>query len=373
MSATPDPAQALHDRPVALVLGTSEGGVGAHVRVVAERLMRAGAHAHVCGPEATERLFVFTGTGAVFDPVGIENGVRPLADRRAVATLVALVRDAHLVHAHGLRAGFVAARAVPLHIPLLVTWHNAVLGSAARRRALAAIERRVARRATINLAVSGDLVARITELGGKAQLAPVGALPPSAANRDPADVRAELGADVRPLVVAVGRLHSQKGFDTLVDAAALLAGRRLKPLVVIAGEGPDRQALLDRIAATDAPVRLLGRRDDVPDLLRAADVVAMPSRWEGSPIAAHEAMFAGRAIVASAVGGLPDMAADGALALVPPGDATALAGEIARLLDDPEAAGALGARAARRAAQWPDAIASADAVLDVYASLLGDR
>jgi glycosyltransferase involved in cell wall biosynthesis len=81
-------------------------------------------------------------------------------------------------------------------------------------------------------------------------------------------------------------------------------------------------------------------------------------------------MFAARPIVAAAVGGLPKMADGGALALVPPDDPPALAREIARLLDDKEAAGLLARRAGERADQWPDAEASAAAVLEVYASLL---
>lgn len=360
-------------RRIRLVLGTSAGGVGGHVRVLAAALVDAGADVRVCGPASTERLFGFAATGADFQPVEIENGIRPAADARAVRLLRPLVADGDIVHAHGLRAGFVATRAAPAATPLVVTWHNAVLARGPKRRLFAAIERRVARRATINLAVSADLVSRIESLGGRARLAPVGATRPRPAQRPAAEVRVELGAGDRPVILAVGRLHGQKGFDTLVAAAVRWRERDPVPLVVIAGDGPERAALQESIANSQAPVRLLGRREDVPELLGAADVVVMPSRWEGSPLAAHEALFAGRPLVVAAVGGLPDLAGDGAALLIRPGDADELADAVAGLLDNPAQAAALGARGLRRAEEWPDALRSAQDAIATYAEMLAGR
>lgn len=364
------PADGVRGRTIALVLGTSEGGVGTHVRVLAGRLAAQGATVVVCGPPATQQLFDFVTAGARFVPVPVAQGVQPLADRRAVALLREATMGADLVHAHGLRAGFVAVRACDPEVPLVVTWHNFVLATGVRRRVYAAIEKRIATAATLNLAVSSDLVARIQAFGGRAERAPVGAERLRAAVRTVQAVRAELAAADRPLVLAVGRLHPQKGFDVLVAAAALLAAQVPRPLFVIAGEGPLRADLERRIARTGAPVRLLGRRDDVPDLLAAADVVVMPSRWEGSPLAAHEAMFAGRPLVATAVGGLPDLAAGGAIELVPPRDAPALARAIARVIDDPQHGAELAARGALRALEWPDSVTTADAVITHYGELM---
>ena len=355
---------------IALLLGTSDGGVGAHVRVLARRLVESGAAVVVYGPVATEERFDFTGTGAGFAAVRVSQGPRPLADRAAVAAFRASAIGADLVHAHGLRAGFIAVRAAPAGVPVVVTWHNAVLATGLARRIYAVIEKRIATGAALNLAVSSDLVARIRELGGIAELAPVGSTRRTP-TRSVQSVRSELAAGERPIVLSVGRLHPQKGLDTLVDAAVALKSRRPVPLFVVAGEGPQRADLERRIAAGAAPVQLLGRRDDVPDLLAAADVVAMPSRWEGSPLAAHEALLAARPLVAAAVGGIPDLASDGAIKLVPPGDPHALASAIALLLEDPVAARELAARGLRRAQDWPDSEASADAAIERYASLLG--
>jgi glycosyltransferase involved in cell wall biosynthesis len=363
-------AEHVRGRTICLVLGSSEGGVGAHVRVLADRLVTLGATVVVCGPAATQQLFDFVAAGARFEPLPVSAGIRPLADRRAVALLRGVVAGADLVHAHGLRAGFVAVRAAQARVPVVVTWHNAVLAGGPRRQLFAAIEKRIAREATLNLAVSSDLVARIRALGGVAELAPVGATPSHSPAGSTDATRAELGAGDRPLVLSVGRLHPQKGFDVLIQAAGLLAGRVPAPLFAVAGDGPMRAELQRRIGRTAVPVRLLGRRADVPELLAAADVVVMPSRWEGSPLAAHEALLAGRPVVATAVGGLPDLAAGGAIDLVPAGDAAALAAAIARLLDDPEYAAALAARGAARALTWPDGMASADAAISRYAGML---
>ena len=155
----------------------------------------------------------------------------------------------------------------------------------------------------------------------------------------------------------------------LIDAAAELAGHPRRPLVVVAGEGPAREELAARIRERSAPVRLLGERTDAADLLRAADLAVLPSRWEGSPLAAHEALQAGAPLVATAVGGLPALAA-GAAVLVPPGDAAALAAQLRRLLDDPQEARRIGRLGLERAGRWPDAAATVAGVLATYAELL---
>jgi glycosyltransferase involved in cell wall biosynthesis len=169
---------------------------------------------------------------------------------------------------------------------------------------------------------------------------------------DRAAARARLGiATDIPLAVAVGRLHAVKAFDVLLRAAEPL--RRLVPgaLVLVAGEGPERprlEALRDELGAGDV-VRLLGRREDVWDLLAACDVTVSCSHSEASPLAIMEYMGAGRATVATAVGGVPEVVRDGVEGvLVMPDDPEALAFGLAALLDDPQRADALGAAARTR-------------------------
>ena len=122
--------------------------------------------------------------------------------------------------------------------------------------------------------------------------------------------------------------------------------------LAIAGDGPLRPEVEAQIAALGVgdAVHLLGVREDVADILRSLDVVVLPSDSEGSPIALIEAMVAGRAIVASRVGGMPWILDEGDCGvLVPPRTPDVLAGAIADLLEDPERREELGARARDRA------------------------
>jgi glycosyltransferase involved in cell wall biosynthesis len=358
---------------VALALATSTGGVGQHIRSLAERLVKAGHLVVVCGPVATERLFGFTAVGARFRPVEIAAGLDPLRDATAVAALRRVTAGADVVHAHGFRAGFVAAlaRTGRPDQPLVVTWHNVVLARGLKGRVLGQIERRVARAANVTLGASEDLVAQALLLGGRdVRLAPVAAPPLPPTTRDPGELRRELGADGRPLILSVGRLHPQKSFDVLVDAAARWSGRTPPPLVVVAGSGPQEAELIARAAQADAPVRFLGRRSDVADLLAACDLAVVTSQWEARQLFAQEVLRAGRPLVATAVGGLPELLKDGAV-LVPPGDVAAFDQAVRRLLDDPDEAAALAARGQRQAATWPTEEETAAQVEAVYAELLG--
>ncbi len=137
-----------------------------------------------------------------------------------------------------------------------------------------------------------------------------------------------------PLVAFVGRLDPQKAPELLLEAMELLVARSSPIHAVLAGDGPLRIALERRLADSPAAgrVRLLGHWDDVPGLLSAADLLAMPSRWEGFGLAAAEAMAAERPVVATAVAGLTEVVeAERTGLLVPCDDPIALAGAVARL------------------------------------------
>lgn len=368
---------AFDGKRVYLVLGTSTGGVGAHVASLVEGLVAADARVTVCGPAATDELFGFGDRGARFVPVEISAGLDPVADARAVRRLRNALRGpggasaVDLVHAHGMRAGLVARAARPVGVPLVVTWHNILMATGPKARVLGAAERLVARGADMSLCVSDDLVARVLRLGGEdVRFAPIPAPPLPPATRAPADVRAELGAGDRPLVLSIARLHPQKRIDVLIDAAASLAGRDPKPLFAVAGEGPQRQELADRISASGAPVRLLGHRSDVADLLAAADLVVGTAEWEGYPLYAQEALRAGTPLIAPRVGGVPAVTGDAAV-LVPAGDPGAVAEAVTRLLDDPAARERLAESGPKQAANLPTVADCLDQVRAVYRELTG--
>lgn len=338
---------------IALVVARTTGGTGRHVRALAAAL----DDPLVVAPRMAEAALRFSDV-ARYEPLEIGTGPRP-ADVATIRRLRALLKTAGLVHAHGLRAATLATFATPAGTPLVVTLHNRV---APRWRAL---ERRVARRATVVIAVSPDLADRAKALGANdVRVIPVGA-PRREPQRTAREVRAELDALDRPLVVAAGRLTEQKNYPLLLRAATHYEVRTPRPKTVVAGDGPLGTTLTEQAATLDTDVTFLGNRDDVPDLLAAADVVVMTSTWEGSPLAAHEALMQGKPIVATAVGGLPKML-EGAAILVAPNDAKAFAEAVETILDNPALATTLATAARHRATEWPDEQETVRRVREVY-------
>jgi glycosyltransferase involved in cell wall biosynthesis len=362
-----------------LVLGPSTGGIGAHVASLTAGLARHGVQVTVAGPAATGRRFGFDRLGGAFVPVEPAAGWGRLGELAAPLGLrAALGGDAgpgvrRVVHAHGLRAGLTAALAltrVPA-TPLIVSLHNAILSAGLPGAVARTLTGRLTRRADLVLGASADLVRAAVASGARdARLAPVSApaLPPP--RRAPAEVRAELDAGERPLLLAVGRLAPQKDYPTLLDAAARWRQAHPQPLLVIAGEGPQRADLAARISAERLPVRLLGHREDVADLLAAADLAVLSSRWEARALIAQEALRSGTPLVATAVGGVPDLVGEAAL-LVPPADPAALAGAVRTLLADPAARAALASAGAAKAATWPDERDTIEQVLSMYREVSG--
>jgi glycosyltransferase involved in cell wall biosynthesis len=333
----------LDGRRVLLVLATSTGGVGRHVQSLARGLADRGAAVTVAGPASTQQVFGFPS----YSVVDIGDKPNPVRDAAAAVALRRLAARVDVVHAHGLRAGALA----PATRPLVVTWHNALLVDSRLGRLL---ERHAARRATITLAASEDLVRAALAAGGRdVRLCPVGAPALVANDRDP-----QLG---HPLVLAVGRLHPQKGYDVLIAALPLLGDA----VVAVAGDGPLRAELEAR-----APqVRWLGRREDVADLYAAADVVVLPSVWEARSLTAQEALRAGRPLVATDVGDTASLVREGAV-LVPSGDPVALGTAVRRLLDHPDEAAELARHGLEVAAGWPTEADTVAQVAAVYAELL---
>ncbi|MFE4977442.1 glycosyltransferase family 4 protein [Kitasatospora sp. NPDC056651] len=392
-AAVPEPGQ-LH---VVLVLAASTGGIGAHVRSLAQGLVAHGVAVTVCAPAGTDALFGFSRTGARFHTVDITPTAGARSDATAIGELRRAFTGADVVHAHGLRAGLLSDLALRTagrfpglrpETPLVVTSHHALLATGLERRLQRLMERRVARAADLVLGASSDLVARARELGATdARLGPVAAPPMPEGRLGRAEARAELlgdgddGADGggagdrgaggvdRPLVLAVGRLVPQKAFGLLLDATRELAALDPEPLVLLAGDGPEAGALRERVAAEKLPVRLLGYRTDVPDLLAAADLVVLSSRWEARSLVVQEAMRAGVPVVATAVGGIPELVGDAAV-LVPPGDPAALGRAVRALLTDPDRRERLAAAGRQQAETWPDEAATVAQVLSTYDELV---
>jgi glycosyltransferase involved in cell wall biosynthesis len=187
------------------------------------------------------------------------------------------------------------------------------------------------------------------------------------------DLRSELGigADV-PIVGTAAVLRPQKALDVLLEAFARVAAGNSEARLVIAGDGECRDELEARAAELGITARtdFLGMREDVETLLAAFDVAVMSSDFEGTPLFALECMAAGTALVATEVGGLPDLVEDGSSALlVPRRDPAALATAISAVLDDPELRRRIADAASERAREFTME-RTADRFLSLYRSLL---
>jgi glycosyltransferase involved in cell wall biosynthesis len=363
---------------IAYVIGTTAGGTGRHVAMLAEGCAGRGLTASVFGPGATRHLF----PAVAFTAVDIADRPRPVRDTAAVLRLRRLLAGGRpdVVHAHGVRAGAAAVLALAgaargRRSPLQVTVHNTAPTPPSGTMSgpvYLALERLIARRADAVLCVSADLADRMRRAGARdvaLAVVPAPAAPPPSAEAV-AKARADLGASGRPVVLAAGRLAQQKGFDVLLEAMIYLQDRDPVPLLVIAGDGPLAGQLTARARAVGADVRLLGQRADIPALLGAADVVVVPSRWEGQPLIVQEALRAGRPLVASRVGGIPDLTGEAGALLIPVNDPVRLASAVASVLDDRAQAGRLAAAALARAGTLPSESDAVDAAIAGYARLV---
>ena len=173
--------------------------------------------------------------------------------------------------------------------------------------------------------------------------------PPQVDPADRARTRAALGVkDDQPLILAVGRVTLQKGFTYLLQAMPQIISSFPNALVVIAGDGPLRPELEQEAKSLGVGehVRFLGFRQDVPQLLAAADLFAMPSVFEGFPIVLLEAMVMGKAVVASRVQGVDEIVVSGQNGvIVPSQDVPALAQAVVVVLEEPAYAAAMGVAA----------------------------
>lgn len=323
---------------VLLLLGPSTGGIRAHVGALAGALEEGRWHVGVAGPAG-----VLDGIRTLDHVVPVPTGIAPapvVLGRRALRR-VAPRYD--LVHAHGLKAGWVAALAA-LDVPLVVSVHNLVLDDVAGRAAplLRVLEAALVGRADATIAISHEVARRFTGVRGAARLTTVAPLGPVPVVRTPAaDVRAGLG--VPPgghLVVTAARLHPQKGLFDLVEAADLLCSRVDHLRWVVLGDGPQRTELEALVAARRLGdvVVLPGSRPSVADELAAADVVAVTSRWESGPLVVLEALALGRPVVATSVGLVPDVVGPSVGRVVPVGDPPAMADALAEVLVGPPSA-----------------------------------
>lgn len=311
------------------------GGVRAHIRQVSQLLAKDGHQVLLAGPGNVISPADGAVSGACPRTYQIDIGARPSgADLKALRQLKQLAATAQVIHAHGLRAGALAVLAVK-RLPaakrprVVVTLHNLPVGSAPTRLVGKALHLVVVKGADYVLTVSPDLLEKAKQLGleaGEIAVVPAPARSLSdctgtassetdfgtTASLDPASgpgagsgpgASSAASSKAAPCLLTIARLAPQKGLDLLLEAATLIKQRGIDFTWLVAGDGPLKAQLNQQIATAALPVKLLGRREDIGALLSQADVVVQTSYWEGQPLTLREAMQAGRAIVATDVGG----------------------------------------------------------------------
>ena len=275
--------------------------------------------------------------------VPIARGVR-LGELRRIRDTLRSVRPA-LVHVHGYKATMlVGAIARMQGVPVVGTVHSEAASAPEISRHLR-LEALVLRRLTRVVAVSAGVAADVVRRGVSKERVEVirNGIP------DP-------GAPVPSKValttaVVIGRLVEPKNTHVAVQSLAILARQGVRLQLAIAGDGPERGALEALVQSLDlaSQVRFTGFVAEVTPLLTSETIFVMPSRSEGIPIALLEAMALGLPIVASRVGGIPEVVEHERDALlVPPDDPDALASALATLIRDPSRARALGVAARAR-------------------------
>lgn len=236
----------------------------------------------------------------------------------------------------------------------------------------------IARFASCYVAVSQSNLRRMVEIERippeKIVVLPTAYIPSE--ESEPIDVRAELGLDAgTPVIATAANLRVEKALEVLIEAHATVVQTFPDAHLLIVGDGPCRPDLeqLSAELGLVGRVNFLGRRSDIDSILRDVDVCAMSSDWEGMPLFALETMAAGKPMVATDVGGLPEIVAPGRTGLlVPPRDPGALAAALTSLLADPGRRRQLGeAGAAELGDRTIDRVADRFAAL--YEQLLAAR
>jgi glycosyltransferase involved in cell wall biosynthesis len=352
----------------------TDGPGGAEVVVLnmGHELRDRGHTVYPVGPEHGWLYDRFLESGFLPEPFSMR---RPL-DWRCLRDLVGMLRRLRVdvVHSHEFTMSvYGAAAAKIVGVPHFITMHGNQTMTHALRRRLAL--RWAFRNSYATAAVSTATKVQLDhDLGLRPDAIAVIRNGVPVPRGNPARGREELGVkEGEVLILAVGNLDPRKGHIVLLRALHELAGRgrdRAWRLAIAGGRGGPEQPGLEAFAAehgmTDR-VHILKYRRDIPDLLAAADILAMPSLWEGLPLAILEAMLAGTAVVASETSGIPEAIVSGEHGLLtPPGDVSALAAALGTLIRDDACRRSMAARARDRALSEFTIGAMTDAYEELY-------
>lgn len=359
------------------------GGAPLHVLQVMEYMVKKG---HEVGLVAAPEPRLMEGARALgvklFPNPHFVRPIKPWKDFRALWPVFHAIKvfNPDLVHAHSTKAGYAARLACALlRKPVIFTAHGWAFteGRSPIARKLLALAERLAAKVTAKIICVSEHDRQLAlrwKVARPEQLVVIhnGVDPRPFLETDGSPIREELGLNEGPVLTFVGRLAPPKDPVTLLSAVKDLPNG----VLLIVGDG-ELQPQVERYIAENGlnrRVKLLGERRDVPRILAASDIFVLSSRWEGLPYTIIEAMMAGLPVVATRVGGIPELVEEGVTGyLVPPKDPDALVKAIHKLLGDPSLRHRMGEAGREKALQGFALDRMLRETERVYEEVLGNR
>ncbi len=374
---------------VLIITRAFEGGVKAYLLALIDKLGKEGYRVYVAGPRGSV-VEDLKKTQIITFPLEFDDSLALYEDWSASRKLAKSIRGEgiQLVHAHGYKAGFIAGLAARrAKTPLtLVTLHDFILNEGEGRMKhlyFDIAERYMPGMVDKVIAVSKSLRKRILEKGkiegSKVVVVPAGVRPLSSganASRRILNVKDLLSLNTAaPLIVTVGHLTTQKGVKYLLSAATHILREFPNAQFMVIGDGPQKHEL--EIMAEKfgilKKVIFTGWRDDARDIMAAADVIVLPSMVEGMPYSLLEAMSAGKPVVSTMTGGIPEALLDRETGfLVPPKKPLAISQAVVYLLQNKDVAVQMGVAGRRRSEEQFDLKKTILATLGVYSELFAE-
>jgi len=372
---------------ILLVAPPAEGGIASHIIFLLDGLRKAEYSIRVvCEQDGRIAQAAAASGSPVHGMVCAAQGGPVRVAMRAIrlARVIAEFRP-HIVHTHSYGATAIgsAASAIARWSSLVITLHNYPPATdsvrprgGAGRRAFEMAVRRAKHIITVSEALRRNLVATYPDVMARSTTIYNGVETQKPPARDPAEVRREIGIPAEvSLVGAVARLAPQKGILEFIRAARLVADAHPSVAFALAGGGPmmPEAVALRQELGLERQLYLIGHTEGVKDFIASLDLLVVPSLSEGSSVVAMEAMALGKPVVATAVGGVPEVVSAGETGvLVQPGDARALAAGILELLRDPARAQEMGERGRQRAVREFDVNDMVEKTKAVYADVMRD-
>lgn len=371
---------------VLYVVRPVSGGMRQHLIGLWQHLARGKVEPLVVCPPAEAEFFARQNLGLKIFPLAFREKFSLWADLGVALTLPRLAKTygVEIIHAHGYKAGFLSLWAGLFpgrRYRLICTFHNPLrrYRSLLKNWLSSMLAGTVARTSDHLIVISNFIGAetrrRWSVPDGKISCIYNGINPWVQPEQAPEKARANWGVPAGiPFLGTVARLIPQKGVQYLIEAAAILRRAGIDFRMVVAGDGPFRaelEALADRTGLSGV-LFFPGYLEDVSGLLAALDIFVLPTLEEGMSVAILEAMAAGKPVVASNVGGVPELVTAETGIVVPPADPERLAAALQQLIRTPERRRQMGENGRKRVTKGFTIFRMAEAHLGLYQKLLKD-